>query len=85
MVRMRLRVLMRLALTVVQVPLEVDSLLVVTVAPVVWAWFITASLTVVLVVLVVSVAHIQLEARVAMVVSQCLAVWTPFRSMFQHR
>jgi hypothetical protein len=53
-------------------------------APVVWAWFITASLTVVLVVLVVSVAHIQLEARVAMVVSQCLAVWPLFRSMFQH-
>ena len=62
-----MRVLMRLALTVVQVPLEVDSLLVVMVAPVVWAWFITASLTVVLVVLVVSAAHIQLEARAAMV------------------
>jgi hypothetical protein len=85
MVRMRLRVLMRLALTVVQVPLEVDSLLVVMAAPVVWAWFITASLTVVLVVLVVSVAHIQLEARVETVAYRFMAVWTPFRSMFQHR
>ena len=67
MVRMRLRVLMRLALTVVQVPLEVDSLLVVMVAPVVWAWFITASLTVEMVVLEVSAAHIQVEAEVATV------------------
>jgi hypothetical protein len=64
---MRLRVLMRLALRVVQVPLEVDSLLVVMAAPVVWAWFITASLTVVLVVLVVLAAHIQVEAEVVTV------------------
>jgi hypothetical protein len=67
MVRMRLRALMRLALKVVQVPLEVDSLLVVMAAPVVWAWFITASLTVVLVVLVVLAAHIQVEAEVVTV------------------
>jgi hypothetical protein len=58
---------MRLALRVVQVPLEVDSLLVVMAAPVVWAWFITESLTVVLVVLVVLAAHIQVEAEVVTV------------------
>jgi hypothetical protein len=58
---------MRLALKVVQVPLEVDSLLVVMAAPVGWAWFMTASLTVVLVVLVVLAAHIQVEAEVVTV------------------